>query len=71
MIRLSWRQRFRLFLFGSVFVYTKDLGRGKLYYYAVRCKLHGLFVDYPHGFHQEFGCPKCMKEAKAKWSASR
>ena len=67
MISLSLRQRFMLWLRGYVFVFTKDRGLGRLKYYAVRCRTHGLYVDYPHGYRQEFSCPKCEKAVKNTW----
>ena len=34
--------------------------------YAVKCKKHGLYVDYPHGFDGLFYCNKCWKEREEK-----
>ena len=62
--RLTLLQRLRLRLFGHVFYrYMKrPEWRGRLPVYIVRCKRHGLFLDYPHGFRGYFTCPKCFRE---------
>jgi len=34
---------------------------GYLPIYIVRCKKHGLYRDYPHGFDGYFSCPRCRE----------
>lgn len=35
--------------------------------YLVRCRKHGLFEDYPHGWDETFICPKCAQEIFGEW----
>ena len=30
---------------------------------AVRCPMHGVILDYPHGHRRYFDCPLCREEA--------
>jgi hypothetical protein len=62
-IKLSLMQRLKLRILGYVYVGEfQDWGfRGVLPFYAVRCRLHGIFLDYPHGYKEYFLCPKCME----------
>jgi len=39
--------------------------RGKLMFYVVKCKVHGYYLDYPHGFRSYFTCPLCVAEEKS------
>jgi len=38
--------------------------KGSLPIYAVKCKKHGVYEDYPHGYGHYFQCPKCLEEAE-------
>jgi len=62
--KLSIWKRIILFTKGYVFIrYEKREGwKGFLPIYLVKCKIHGLFTDYPHGFNENFSCPDCLKE---------
>ena len=64
MVELSVFQRLRLRLFGSVPVgYQRKPGwKAPIMHYAFRCPVHGVVVDYPHGFRERFSCPKCLEE---------
>jgi len=60
---LSIWKRLRLRFLGYVFLrMEKRKGwTGYLPIYIVRCKKHGLYRDYPHGFDGYFSCPKCRE----------
>ena len=63
-VKLGLFQRVVLWVSGCVAVGEKRFERGSLPLYAVRCKRHGLFKDYPHGWDGYFTCPKCWEEDK-------
>ena len=64
MDKLSWRQRLQLWYQGYAYLFHKSKSgwRGKLPFYVVECKEHGLFIDYPHGLNGHFHCPKCLED---------
>jgi hypothetical protein len=65
-IKLTFWQRLELFFSGHTFLEWEKLeGIYEEYpIYVVKCKLHGLFRDYPHGHHYyHFVCPKCHEES--------
>ena len=66
MVELSWTQRLRLRLFGKVPVgYRRKSGwKAPIMHYAFKCPVHGVVVDYPHGFHERLTCLRCLEE---KW----
>ena len=64
-VKLSLLQRLTLQIRGYVYLFhaKKDGWKGKLPFYLVKCKRHGVFfIDYPHGYRGYFNCPVCMKE---------
>jgi hypothetical protein len=63
-MKLSLKQKLLLFLNGRCFLrYEKREGwHGYLPVYGVKCKLHGFFMDYPHGWTGYFWCPVCLAE---------
>jgi len=63
-IKLSLWQKIQLAVQGYAFHHwEKRPGwRDYLPIYVVKCKKHGLYFDYPHGFRQYFLCPECWKE---------
>lgn len=63
---LSLMQRFKLRILGYVYVGTfQERGlSGPLSFYAVRCRLHGVFLDYMPGYKEYFLCPKCREEVR-------
>lgn len=63
---LSVLQRFRIQLFGGVFLrWVKPKGySGAVPVYLVKCSHHGLYTDTPHGNSKYFQCPDCLAEAK-------
>jgi hypothetical protein len=65
-MKLSLWQKFQLFVSGSCFLRWEKRQDWKDYLpiYLVKCKRHGLFEDYPHGYGEYFICPKCMKESE-------
>ena len=38
--------------------------KGFLPFYRKKCKIHGVYVDYLHGYKEYFQCPKCGDERK-------
>ena len=66
MVELSVFQRLRLRLFGSVPVgyRIKQGWRAPIMHYAFRCPVHGVVVDYPHGYRDRLDCLRCLEE---KW----
>jgi len=63
-MKLSLWQRLELWLFGSVFLREEQKAHGTVNIFLVKCKKHGLYEDYPHGFRHYFMCPECEKERK-------
>ena len=65
---LSWWKRIVLRLRGYVFLRCEKRQGWKAYLpiYLVKCKKHGYYEDYPHGFppREYFLCPKCLEEVK-------
>jgi hypothetical protein len=43
---------------------AKPMWKGKLPFYIVRCRRHGYYLDYPHGFNAYFICPFCSAEVE-------
>jgi predicted Zn-ribbon and HTH transcriptional regulator len=58
---LSFWTMVRIWLLGSAFHHWESRGKGRLKIETARCRLHGYFMDYRHGWHRELRCPKCMK----------
>jgi hypothetical protein len=67
--KLTVWQRLQLLLKGYTFLrWEKRPGwSGYLPIYLVKCRRHGLFEDYPHGYREYFICPKCLQEANEEW----
>jgi len=66
-VNLSLLQRMALKINGYVYLFhaRKEGWKGKLPFYLVRCKKHGIYyLDYPHGYRGYFNCPKCWEEMK-------
>ena len=63
MIELSLGQKIILRVLGRVSVGPRMKGgwRAPIKHYAAKCPEHGVFVDYPHGYHARLDCPKCQK----------
>lgn len=64
MLEVSFWRRFQLKVRGYAYLrHEKRRGwKASLPIYLVRCKKHGLYTDYPHGYSQYFLCPKCLDE---------
>jgi hypothetical protein len=62
--RLTLLQRLQLRLTGSVRVgWMRRPGwKEELPLYAFRCSIHGIVVNYPHGFSGRLECPHCQGE---------
>ena len=60
-LNLSPFKRFKLWLGFPVYVgdRTRDDWRGPLPFYAFKCPVHGVQVDYPHGYRDRLNCPEC------------
>ena len=63
-LNLSLRQRFTLRLLGEVYfgMETPSGATAPLPMYVVKCSVHGLFKDTPHGFEGKMPCRKCVEE---------
>lgn len=63
-LNLSLRQRFTLRLLGEVYfgMETPSGATAPLPMYVVKCSVHGLFKDTPHGFEGKMSCQKCVEE---------
>lgn len=63
---LSLRQRLQVLVSGSAFLrWEKPEGfSAAVPVYVVKCKRHGLYLDYPHGYDGYFRCDDCLAEAK-------
>ncbi len=68
-LKLSLWQKFLFWLHGYVFIrWEKRPGwRDYLPIYLVKCKKHGNYLDYPHGYKEYFSCPKCREEIWKEW----
>jgi len=64
-LRLSLWQRLMLRIVGYAYLRheRREGWREPLPIFAVRCKEHGVYEDYPHGFRGYFRCPKCAEES--------
>lgn len=62
-VSLGIKQRLCLRLFGCAKLkYAMKSGwSGKVWFYVVKCKLHGCYIDYAHGHRGYFMCPACEK----------
>jgi len=40
----------------------KEGWKAPIPHYAFRCPIHGIVVNYAHGFNQRLECPECRKE---------
>jgi len=56
-------QKIKLAIFGSAFLRMEQRERwiGSVSIYVIRCRKHGIFQDYKHGFYGRFRCPECLK----------
>lgn len=65
MPKLSWKQRLVLHVNGSVFLRYdgKPRFRRPTAIFLLKCKFHGYFEDYEHGYNGYFQCRKCLAEA--------
>lgn len=68
-MNLPFRQWLRLKLQGYVYIYhsAKQGWTRQLLFFIVKCRKHGYYLDYPHGFegyNQGFDCPFCLNEMK-------
>lgn len=71
MIELSKFQKLRLRIIGHVPIGTrrKKDWTADIMHYAFKCSIHGIVVDYPHGFEERLRCPKCLDDYLRKKEA--
>jgi len=64
---LTLWQRLQLRILGYAYLKHEQRSGWKepLPIFVVKCRKHGVYVDYPHGFRGYFVCPQCEKETKA------
>ena len=67
-VKLSSLQKIKLGLLGKVLLdYKKNpFGNKKVFFYAFKCAVHGLQMDYPHGYAGTLTCPECIKQQATK-----
>jgi hypothetical protein len=60
---LSLFQRLKLGLFGQAYVghRIRTGWEGSLPFFVLRCPIHGLVEDYPHGYGYRLDCPRCQR----------
>ncbi len=65
--KLSLLDRLQLKLTGYVCVgpKQKEGWKSPIVHYLFRCPVHGLVIDYPHGYDEKLVCPICSKEDEA------
>ena len=62
-IRLPLAVRFRLWVRGyHPILALKTSKWGPIEFCLVRCPMHGVILDYPHGHRRYFDCPLCREE---------
>ncbi len=63
-MKLTLIQKIKLKINGRVYLEhrTKHGWRGSLPFYAFRCPIHGIVIDYPHGVDDSLSCTKCWEE---------
>jgi hypothetical protein len=61
---LSLFKRLVLRLCGHVYIGSRTMPgwSSSLPFYAFRCPVHGLVVDYPRGFNEKLRCPLCFED---------
>lgn len=61
-----WLQKIITQIFGYCFLEKRQPAgfNAPTKFYLVRCRKHGYFEDYAHGYWGYFDCPKCREEAK-------
>ena len=62
-MKLTLRQRLELTLRGFTFSHKQVLreGAAPTPFYIAKCRIHGYYVDYPHGFEGKLRCLLCME----------
>jgi len=63
-LKLTLIQKIKMKTNGRVYLEhrTRPRWRGFLPFYAFKCPVHGIVIDYPHGLYDELSCPKCFEE---------
>lgn len=63
-VRLSLIQKIKMKFDGRVYIeHRTRLGwKGSLPFYAFKCPVHGVVIDYPHGHDEYLVCQKCWEE---------
>jgi len=63
-INLTLIQKFKLKINGQVYIEhrTRPRWKGSLPFYAFKCPVHGIVIDYAHGVDDFLSCPKCWED---------
>ena len=61
-VKLTWKRKLALLLDGRAHVENRGLPEfyNSTPLYLARCKDHGVYVDYPHGYGEVLRCPGCF-----------
>ena len=60
-MKVSFIEKVKLLFTGRVYRgHRKRKGwTGSLPFYVAKCRTHGYFEDYPHGYSDYLSCPEC------------
>jgi len=63
-MEITRTMQIKIIIFGRFHIFNdqKEGWRGKLPFYIAKCKKHGYFIDYPHGYEKRLDCPLCLIE---------
>ena len=63
-MEVSLREKIVLMFRGRVYREhrTREGWSGFLPFYLAKCREHGYFEDYPHGYVDYLSCPECWKD---------
>lgn len=63
-VKLSLIQKFKMKINGRLYIEhrTRPGWKGSLPFYAFKCPVHGVVIDYAHGEDDYLSCPKCWEE---------
>ena len=63
-MKLTLIQKIKLKMNGRLYIEhrTRPSWKGSLPFYAFKCPVHGIVIDYPHGLEDDLACPICWEE---------